>query len=301
MKEPIGNGAGPSLFIVGAAKAGTTSIYSYLAQHPDVFMSSVKEPHFYSRVRPSAEQRAIMRHIVSDEAEYRRLFEGSEGFRVIGEASPSYLWEQGTAHRLAETHPDARIVAVLRDPVERAFSHYLMDLKLGVQSLPFLEAVEADEKRKEKGWGVSHLYLELGFYGEQLERYFAVFPAEKLLVLTFDELTNSRVETIARLFEFLNLEPADPSRIDLDAVHNRFAAPRGWLARRMLSSDLVRSVGDRLPRPFRRAVRRRVLERHGVDKPKMAEDERSYLRSRYDADTRRLEELLGRRMPWSQR
>lgn len=301
MTGPIANGKGPNLFIVGAAKAGTTSLHAYLAQHPDVFMSPVKEPHYYSRVRPSAEQRAIMRHVVSEEAEYRLLFEGSEGFRVVGEASPSYLWEQGTAPRLAESHPDARIVAILRDPVERAFSHYLMDLKLGVQSLPFLQAVEVDEKQEEKGWGVSHLYLELGFYGEQLERYFANFPTEKLLVLTFDELTGNRIETIARLLEFLDLEPADAGRFDLDEVHNRFAAPRGWLARRMLSSDLVRSVGDRLPRTFRRAVRRRVLERHGVDKPTMADDVRSYLRSRYDADTRRLEQLLGRRMPWSQR
>ncbi len=114
----------PNFFLVGAAKAGTISIYEYLSQHPEIFFPCIKEPHFFTQARPSRQQRFFV-HAISDRAEYARLFERACGFATIGDASPSYLWHPEVPCRIRAQVPDARIAIILRDPVERAYSHYL--------------------------------------------------------------------------------------------------------------------------------------------------------------------------------
>src|SRR6266849_533449 len=141
----------PNFFLVGAAKAGTTSAYAYLSQHPQVFFPRIKEPHFFTRVRPSGEQRFFV-EAITDRTAYLRLFRGARGFGVVGDASPSYLWHPHVAHRIRARVPDAKIAIILRDPVERAHSHYLMDYREGVQDLSFYEALVRDMNRREKGW-----------------------------------------------------------------------------------------------------------------------------------------------------
>src|SRR5437667_3118215 len=164
----------PNFFIVGAQNSGTTSLYGYLKQHPDVFMPALKEPHYFAQITPSHEQR-YLRTIVRDEAAYLRLFLKAKGYPAIGEASPSYLWDANAPHRIRKAVPHAKIIILLRDPVERAYSHYLMDVREGRQDLPFLQALERDWNRSKKGWSVSQLYVELGLYAEQVRRYLEVF------------------------------------------------------------------------------------------------------------------------------
>ena len=123
----------PNLFLVGAAKAGTTSLYDALARNPAIFMSPVKEPHYFSRIEPSPERRAFFPH-VADEASYLELFDGAADEELLGEASTSYLWEPGTAERIREQSPRARILIMLRDPVERAYSQYWNDVREGLET-----------------------------------------------------------------------------------------------------------------------------------------------------------------------
>lgn len=165
----------PTFFIVGAAKAGTTSLYAYLKHHPQVVFFDMKEPHFYAGLHPSPSQRHRIPG-VQDRRDYLALFRKASSSVAIGDASPSYRWSAVAPFRIRDDIPDAKIIVLLRDPVERAFSHYLMDHREGVTDLGFYDALVTDMNRPDKGWGISQLYVEIGMYASPLERYLDVFP-----------------------------------------------------------------------------------------------------------------------------
>ncbi len=281
----------PNLFIVGAAKAGTTSLYAYLKQHPQIYMSPVKEPHFFSRVNPRREQRHIVQAIREREA-YLALFEGAEGYPVAGEASPSYLWDKEAPYRIREAVPDARIVILLRDPIDRAYSHYLMDVREGIQALPFYEALVKDYQSREKGWGISHLYVELGLYYEQVKRYIETFEKDRLLILMFEDLRRDPRMVVRKVIDFLDLDAEPLDRLDTNRAFNQYAAPRSLLSLRIMRSPLIRSLARvAMPRSVRGYIRDNLLLKRGP-KPPLDEEARRFLREIYEPDVRELEKLL---------
>src|SRR5205807_6443730 len=142
--------------------------------------------HFFTQVRPAAELKFLI-DAITDRDEYLRLFSKSNGRRIIGDASPSYLWHPEVPRRINEVAPDAKIAIILRDPVERAYSHYLMDYREGAQSRPFYSALLEDMHRPKKGWGVSYLYYELGLYAQQVRRYLETFTPERVKILLFED------------------------------------------------------------------------------------------------------------------
>lgn len=292
----------PNVFIVGAAKAGTTSLYAYLKQHPQVFMSPVKEPHFFSKVQPQKEQSHIVKSI-TNESKYLSLFRDAGGFKAIGEASPSYLWSTQAPYRIREKVPNARIIVILRDPVDRAYSHYLMDVRGGYQKLPFYEAIRQDYDKAQKGWGVSHLYVELGLYHEQLRRYLGVFPPSQLLVLMFQDLRTDCGGLLLNVARFLNIDAKPIESIMIKKVHNPYASPRTESARWVLGSRCVRRMSATVfPRVLRLWVRDRLLLK-SVEKPLLDPRARAFLKDIYRPEIEKLEYLLGKelsglRMVW---
>jgi Sulfotransferase family len=295
----------PNFFIVGAQNSGTTSLYAYLKQHPEVFMPALKEPHYFARITPSREQR-YLRTIIRDEAAYLGLFRKAMGFKAIGEASPSYLWEPNAPLRIRAAVPRAKIIILLRDPVERAYSHYLMDVREGRQDLPFREALQSDWNQNNKGWSVSQLYVELGLYAEQVRRYLDVFGSQQVLILMFDELTSSVLNgksVVANVLQFLGLSVGPLDQIDTRFAENGFAAARWPWARRMAGANWVRRAGQ-LVVPIslgsNHTIKRMVYQRYfvrAVPKPPMDEVAGEWLRSMYEPDLRALETILGRDLP----
>ena len=201
----------PDFLILGAQKAGTTALYAYLRWHPQITGPAFKEVSFFDR------------HYARGEAWYRahlpaRVSAGT----LVGEASPSYLFHPLAPERVRALVPEARLIAILRNPVDRAFSHYQHELSLGRETLPFEEAIEREEERMEgevermlrdpeyfsHAWW-NYTYLARGRYAEQLERWFAVFPRDRLLVLSTDELANDTAETYGRVLDFLGVERHD--------------------------------------------------------------------------------------------
>ena len=157
--------AGPNLFVVGAAKSGTTSLWTHLDAHPDVFMSRPKEPHFFSRATTPVEQ------LVKDPVEYAGLFARGAAHRYRGDASPSYLWDPDSSARIREAVPGARIIISLRDPVERAYSNYLGHLRAGLDARSFLDAIRAELADDDVDLGALPVpYVTRGFYDEQVAR-----------------------------------------------------------------------------------------------------------------------------------
>lgn len=284
----------PNLFIVGAAKAGTTSLYHYLAQHADIYMAPVKEPHFFSGIRPAPELEAFFPH-VSDEAAYLSLFANAHAEKVRGEASTSYLSHPHVANAIWQKRPEAKIVIMLRDPVERAYSNYWNDVREGIEPRSFAAAVSEELAGPPGAWGVSSLYVDGGLYADRVARYLDKFGGN-VLVLFFEEFVRDVQHTLEDVFAFLEVDPAWAARVEPE-VHNPFALPRNLLGRRLLGSGTVRSLArSLLPRSLRAYGRSRLVVR--AEKPPMEMDIRRRLLAVYEPDVERLSDLLGRLPPW---
>jgi hypothetical protein len=189
----------PNFFIAGAPKAGTTSLYHYLDQHPQVYMSAIKEPHFFaaeireenmdprlrrSMARDTPDLRRFlsgpMREkrfggIVADWEDYLRLFENAGDALALGEGSVCYLWSPTAAERIASKIPDAKILVMLRDPAERAFSQYLHGVTNGAIHWSFREHIQRNLRQRSGQFSEHYPFLELGLYSEQLGRYLERF------------------------------------------------------------------------------------------------------------------------------
>jgi Sulfotransferase domain len=288
----------PNFFIVGAAKAGTSSLYAYLRQHPQVYMSAVKEPHFFSQIEPSDGQHYRMR-TTTDRESYLKLFRKANGALAVGEASPSYLWDERAPHRIREQVPEARIIMVLRDPIERAHSHYLMNVRENTQPLPFYEALREDQSKPNKSWTTANLYVELGQYASQVERYLGLFGPERLLVLMFEDLKRDPATLVRRTARFLGVDegPVADMELGIGNPYNAYALPRGGLARGLYRSLWMRNLARyTVPQWLRWKLRDQVLMRP-AEKPAMDARALEALRGVYAGDVEKLEGLLGRPLP----
>lgn len=284
----------PTFFIVGAPKSGTTSLYSYLDQHPDVQMAPTKEPHFFSDIYGEGywdDAEALDKR----ERDYLALF-GDGGWSAAGEASTSYLWYPEAAERIRDKVPDARIVVSLRNPVDRAFSHYLHTVRDGSEDRDFLGAVRHE---LDTGGPYAHhgpVVTEPGRYATHVERFHEVFGEEQVLVLDFHEWTSDPRPSMERVCEHLGVDPGPVDRIDYDLQINRTAQAKNALARQILDSQalvgLARAV---LPFRLRVYLGEEVLKE--PDKPQMDPEAAEVLRKLYRPEVARLEELLGRELP----
>lgn len=283
----------PNFFIVGAAKAGTTSLHAYLSKHPDVFMSALKEPHYFASFELKPEFDNFL-PVIRDLRSYQELFRGSEDSRAVGESSPSYLCDPDAATLIKSAIPDAKIIISLRNPVQRAFSHYLMEYHAGRESLPFEEAVQADLSRSEKGWGRSFQYVELGLYADQVERYLSTFGRSRVSVILFEDLIRKTPTVMSDIATFLGINPSGYPQSAFDDVYFPFEATRSRLARRVLRwSSLRHWSRNWVPQEVRRVVRNRLLYR-ASDKPQLKGETRKALASRFESDLLRLEGILAR-------
>lgn len=311
--SPAGAGRTANFFLVGAPKAGTTSIARLLGGHPDVFLSPIKEPcHFCTDVRgqlaPAFERQRHMDlavyldapvrapvhfHLVHSPADYARLYEGAGARARVGECSTHYLSSRDAPRNLQAYAPDARIVVMLRDPLQRIRSHYAMERSQGKTLRPLLQLV--DEERAlgaAAHWGNSHYYLGASRYLPQLQRYLEHFPAEQVCVLSFEALLADPPAVLRRLLAFLDLPaPAEPPELP---SANRAKAPRFPLANRLLRASGLRPwVG-------------RMLRQHLPDNARDRLAATFYRRGAPeipDADLARLEALVcdeGLREGWTQ-
>ncbi len=285
----------PNLFLVGAAKAGTTSLYRELARHPAIYMSPMKEPHFFSQIEPAPERKAFFPHVTGED-EYLALFEGATTEELLGEASTSYLWDGQAAERIKRVVPEARILIMLRDPVDRAYSQYWNDVREGIERRSFLDALVEEQRSGPGAWGVSSLHIDCGRYADQVERYLDRFGA-RVQVLFFEDFVGQEASTIADVHSFLGVGPptagAAPRRM------NPASLPRNRLSAALLASGkLRRVVRATVPRDLRSRLRAGLLKR--ATPPPMDPAARALLMEIYRPEVGRLAELLGRPVPWSQ-
>jgi hypothetical protein len=291
----------PNFFLVGAAKAGTSALHAYLQQHPEIFMSPVKEPSFFAlegEPRPwffRPDGTPVHVATVHELAAYRALFRDAGGWKVVGDASTMHLLSEEAPRRLHHHAPRAKIAAVLRHPVDRAYSHYLYFRFRGHEPLEsFTDAFWAEDERVARGLGPLWRYRSMGLYAEQLARYLALFPRDQVKVFLYEEWRGEPRRVVAELFRFLGVE--DGFVPDMSVQHRMGGTPRSGALRRAMEREtsLARRLGRALvPKPLRPRVEW-LLDRWNAARPPLARDVRRELTAVYRADIMALQGLIGR-------
>lgn len=281
----------PNFFIVGAPKAGTTSLYEYLKVIPGIYMSPLKEPNFFRSEFPSKNRR--LGHVRSKK-EYLNLFENAKAEKIIGEASPSYLEDPKSAYLIHETIPNALILISLRDPVERLFSAYLMLIKIGLKKLTFheeiLNAIENISDPASQNW------LRRGTYFDEVKRYLKIFGQKQVKILIFEEWVKDPKETTQEILQFLGLNH-NINNFETKK-HNPFLVARSPLSKYILKNKLIIETAQKfVPSSTRKMIKENILTRK-KSKPIMEQKDRSFLINYYKDDVKKLEDLLGRKLPW---
>jgi len=288
----------PNFFILGAARSGTTSLYHYLKQHPDVFMSPLKEPNFYY-LEGVADQlkgngtRGWLRTCVSTREEYLALFDGVTTETAIGEASVGYLGREVAPAAIHRDVPDAKLFATLRHPVERAYAAYMgMRLAGREPASSFREALDLEQSRMERNWSFGG-YRKYGLYSNQLNRYYSLFDREQIRIYLFDDF---KADPTAVVMDILGALGVDTGFVpDTSVRHNRTGTIRNPLAHFIWTRSRPIRVG--LRRHLSPALRDWAFPfftKSGVDKPPIPDEIRAELMEFYRSDIEELQDLIDR-------
>jgi len=286
----------PNFFVVGAQKCGTTSLFEQLRKHSQVFIPEIKEPEFFATPPPPGQRGKILQwRACRTVEEYRHVYRDAGKFAAVGDLSPGYLWDPRAPGSIRETCPEAKIVIMLRDPVMRAHSAYLMNYGRGRDTSPnFGEALRRDAVRDKSHYCGSYFYVEYGLYAEPVARYFDVFGRDRVLVLLFDELAADPQALFTRLAYHIGIDPQEFHSLELSEVHNAYRMPRFMKAFRIAGALGLRT--KLIPRSMRNRLHDTFLfERQR--KPPLDEKSRQYLQEIYEPDVSRLENILGRSLP----
>lgn len=305
----------PTFFLVGAPKAGTTSLYHYLGQHPEIYLSPIKEPNYFaSEVRPENFSEELQKQISRDMHEvqeylcspmvqkrfggivlewenYIRLFQNVKEQTSIGEASVCYLWSKTAASNIFSRIPDAKIFMVLRNPAERAFSQYLHAIGNGLVRKPFREEIQACLRRRSQGFEVLKPFLGFGLYYEQVKRYLGLFPRENVRIYFFDDYQKWPAQMLEDIFRFLNVNPSFVPNASHKHLEPQIPRSIGitYLLKKYGMWKRVKNLSPHALRPFFHSVAFRQHKSLVMDSR-----DRDWMVGYYQEDVRKLSDLLGR-------
>ena len=291
-------------FVLGAMKAGTTSLADYLAQHPDILLSKPKETRFFE----TEEYNNGIEHYL------RKYYPEWRGESVIGEASPDNLYLPYVPGRIRDNFPDVRLICILRNPVDRAYSHWRMFYLGGLEALSFEDAISAELEgikaggglyfggeegarrwnermrvSKKVGRGMSKNYVDSGFYARQIKIYLELFPESRMKVVFFDDLVKNPQSVVSGLWDFLGVDPSVKLKDD---------APRNPTYKSRIVYFLAKKIGFatklNLIMPVSIKVRLAgIFAKIGKEQSMSAETRRKLIEHFY-SHNRELESLLGR-------
>lgn len=281
----------PNFIIIGAMKAGTTSLYQYLKQHPDIYMSPVKEPNYFTfgeSERCQEIKNAEPASRICGIEEYVALFNNAGGEKAIGEATTAYLDYPFTAERTKTLIPDVKLIAILRDPADMAHSHVMYNKRLFYENLPTLElCVEQEESRVDEDFSTRFKYLGKGFYYQHLRRYLDFFPKHQMKVVLFEEFKHNPDRVLKDIFSFLEVnETFTP---DTSIKYNTSGTWRNGTVKQImqLGQPLVKVLQKRLPPRLVSQIGRTIMKSE-ASKPYT----RQFLIDHYRQDILLLQELL---------
>jgi sulfotransferase family protein len=294
----------PDFLIAGVPKAGTTALHAALVPHPDLYLSRVKEPKFFlSEGTPPGEGgpgdvQTYQEHVWR-RADYEALFEPAPPGTLRGEATPFYLYDLAAHDRIRGLVPDAKLILLLRDPVDRAHSNWTHLWNAGLEpEADFLTACNAEQQRKAAGWAAFWHYVSLGRYGEQVQHLYRVFPREQVLLLRYRDLKDAPAATLGRVCDFLGVRTGVLQSIPRENVNRHVVEDNA--VNRLLRGLLGAGgrFGHRFPVPLRLAARGpllTVLHRKRGHRPVTTPQERAALLPLFADDIALLQDVTGQR------
>jgi hypothetical protein len=288
----------PNFLIIGTAKAGTTSLHSYLNQHPEIYMSPNKEPRFFAFEGEDLDpENPTHKKTITNLQAYQALFEGVTGEKAIGETSPAYLVEHKAPARIKHYIPEAKIIAILRNPAERAYSHFLHLIKHNYESCHDFElALQNEDELRIGQWRPRNDYILFGFYYKNLKRYFDIFERNKIKIFLFEDLQSDPTGLLQKIFRFLEVD--DTFTPDITFHHSVSGIPKNRALHRLIYGfNPFRAFLKPFIRPFISIdVQQRIeywLKIKNLQKPQLSQELRIYLIDIYRKDILRLQELIG--------
>jgi Sulfotransferase family len=293
----------PDFLIVGAEKCGTTSLYQYLKQHPDVYLPAKKELHYFAyddigKIARDPGGENVLTHACATREEYESYYRGTGAYAAVGEVSPSYFYFSHISERLQSELDDPKIIIMLRDPVKKAHSQYMHLVRDNREHLSFFDALMAEDQRIEAGWGPLWRYTESSLYSSRVAKYLQVFGKDRVKIGFFEDLLRSPEAVINDLLEFIGVAPG--GAIDTSRAYNRSGRPRSRLLADFLAKPNPVTAAARrwVPEHLRDRIKHAMLDLNTGRKDAIDDRSRAYLRQRFAGDVRELEQILGTRLNW---
>jgi hypothetical protein len=276
----------PNFLVIGAGKAGTTSLYEYLGEHPQIFVSAIKETNFFAwhAKHPGARawggnpRRALP---IRDLAAYTALFDDVGDETAIGEVSPLYLESLTAPASIRETLPDVKLIASLRQPVDRAYSGYAMEVRPDEVRPTLREAMRPESD-----------LIQGGFYHALLQRYTALFPESQMLVILFEDLISQPLPTMSRIYRFLGVDPEFAPAVGVR--HNPGGVPKNRLFDALLTARGLRPLLEPVVPNFLRRAAMKLRSRNIEKAPPLSPALHAELTELFREDILALQDFLGR-------
>lgn len=286
----------PNFIIIGAAKSGTTSLYSYLQQHPSVYLSPIKETNFFAtnfvNGKPTIEEldftpeqaKRLTFKITNFEA-YKQLFAQIDSkVKAVGEISPLYMNSSTAAKNIKYNIPNVKLIAILRNPIDRAYSGYQMQLRNGKETRDFASNLSVEE-----------MYIKTGFYYNGLKRYFDIFDRSQIKVFLFEQFKQDPIKVAQKMFDFIEVD--DTFIPDISTKFNQGGVPKNKKVYDLLiKSKISKAVREKLKRFIPLEMRRKTenkIRSNLLSKPQPLKlEEREILKEIYKEDILKLENLI---------
>lgn len=287
----------PDFIIAGATRSGTTSLYYYLKQHPEIGFPSLKEPRYFSSIDLNLPQKGpgdntVDQKLILDFETYENLFSSLSGVKRIGEASSEYLshYDQAAAE-IKKMLGDVQILLILRNPVERAYSAYNNLKRDGREFETFENAIMKEEERIADNWDIMWAYKYVGLYYEQVKKYLETFSKVKILI--FEDFAKNPQKELKEIFQFLNVSP--DAGIDTETIYSKSGEPKNKIIAKLADRKnpliyFIRTTAFKLiPRKYFEKVAGNLFL-----KSEMLEKTKKYLHNYYEKDILNLEKLIKR-------
>ncbi|MEM7590561.1 MAG: sulfotransferase [Cyanobacteria bacterium P01_A01_bin.83] len=296
----------PNFLIIGAAKSGTTTLYHYLKQHPQVYMNPVKETNFFAfegkkidftGLKVTDSIKSYQKEIITNLDLYKKQFDGVNQEIAIGESCPSYLYIPQAAENIKYYTPQAKLIIILRDPVERAYSNFLHHMRERIEYYDdFLEAVAAESCRLKNNWWWGYHYVQVSLYYEQVKRYFDLFDRNQVRVYLFQQFKNKQELLFSDICQFLEIE--DVKLIEQDSnfkKYNSTGIPTNtFLDVLIKDSNFVKKLYQAIIRnkSIRQKITAKVNSFNPLIKPDLNQETRTKLLPLFKEDILKLQDLI---------
>lgn len=292
----------PNALVIGGKRSGSTSLHHYLKQHSDIFLPQQKELHYFSY--PHLTERtngpgdlASLASLCASREEYEAHYAHVGAEKIVAEVSPSYLYFSQVSERIFAELGQVKIIVLLRNPIEKAFSQYMHLGLRNRETLQFYDALMAEEQRRASGWNDMWCYAESCLYAERIKIYLSVFGTENVKFILSEQLFSSAQTTMCDLYTFLNVDAE--FQPNTSTAHGRSGVPRTkWMVDLLTQSSMPKTIVKAMIPAKIRFFLRHTLWDLNVKKKEIDEQSRTYLTTYFQNDIMEVEAIIGQQTDW---